>query len=88
MGLIWTILLGALVGWVASIVMKRDAEQGWLGNIIVGIVGAFLGGFISGLVLGGDRSGLELDVTSLFWAFVGAVALLAAVNYAQRGQVR
>lgn len=86
MGLIWTILIGAFVGWVASIIMRRDAQQGWLGNILVGIVGAFLGGFIASLF--GSEAGLRFDLASVFWSVVGAVALCAALNYYQRGQIR
>lgn len=88
MGILITIILGAFVGWIASIVTKRDAEQGWLGNIIIGIVGAFLGNFISSLLTGGDRSALVLDLEALLWAFAGAVVLCVIINYFQRGRVR
>lgn len=86
MGLLVTIILGAFVGWIASIVMNRDAEQGILLNIVVGVVGAFLGGFIASLF--GRDSGLEFDLGSLFWSFAGAVALLAVVNQVQHGRLR
>lgn len=84
MGLIWTVVLGALVGWLASIVTKRDAEQGIVGNIIVGIVGAFLGNVVSNLLVGGDRSALVFDGSSLLWALGGAIVLCMILNYINR----
>jgi uncharacterized membrane protein YeaQ/YmgE (transglycosylase-associated protein family) len=88
MGILLTIILGALIGWVASIVTKRDAQQNWLENIVVGIVGAFIGGLISGL-LGGDNASdftIGLNFPDLFWAFVGAVLLCLALNYFRGGR--
>jgi uncharacterized membrane protein YeaQ/YmgE (transglycosylase-associated protein family) len=82
--IIW-LLLGALVGWLASIVMRTDAQQGAFLNIVVGIVGAMIGGFL----LGGptiNNSGLNL--TALVVSFIGAVILLAIVNLVRRGTVR
>jgi len=90
MGIIVTILLGALVGWLASKVMNRDAEQGAIGNIVVGILGAFLGGFISSLFdpNRGPSFLIGFDLADVFWAFVGAVVLTAILNLATRHRVR
>lgn len=89
-GIIITVLLGALVGWVASIVMNRDSQQGAIGNIVVGIVGAFLGGLLSRLV--GVNSGTDFWITlnwaDVFWALVGAIVLCAILNYAQTRRIR
>lgn len=74
MGIIAWVILGALAGWIASLVMKTDAEQGAIANIIVGIVGAILGGFIVGLFGGSSVTGLNLY--SLVVAVVGAIVLL------------
>jgi len=74
MGIILWIIFGALVGWVASIIMKTDAEQGMIANIIVGIVGAFIGGFISSMFNGPGVTGF--DLRSLLIALLGAVILL------------
>ena len=83
------IVIGGILGWLASIVMKTNAEQGMLLNIIVGIVGAFLGGlllaplFHTGTINQGDFS-----MGSLFVSFLGAVILLAIVNFFRRRRVR
>lgn len=74
MGVIAWIILGALAGWIASLVMKTDAEQGAIANIIVGIVGAILGGFIVGLFGGSSVTGFNLY--SLAVSVLGAIVLL------------
>jgi uncharacterized membrane protein YeaQ/YmgE (transglycosylase-associated protein family) len=82
--IIW-LLLGALVGWLASIVMRTDAQQGALLNIVVGIIGAMIGGFLLG---GRTINNSGLDLTAILVSFVGAVILLAIVNLVRRGTVR
>lgn len=74
MGIILWIIFGALVGWIASMIMRTDEEQGAIANIIIGIVGAFIGGAISNLVGGPDVGGFNL--TSLIVAILGAVVLI------------
>ena len=87
--IVW-LLLGALIGWLASMVMRTNAQQGGLLNIVVGIVGAMLGGFLVPLLgFGGSNiNNNDFSVSGLLVAFVGAVILLAIVNLAQRGRVR
>lgn len=87
--ILW-LLFGALVGWLASIVMRTDSQQGPLLNIIVGIVGAFLGGLIfSMLGIGGaDINDGAFNLGSLLVSFIGACVLLAIVNAFSRGRVR
>lgn len=75
MGIIAWLILGALAGWLASLVMKTDEQQGGLANIIVGIVGAMIGGFVFGLFGGSSVTGFNLY--SLLVATVGAIILLA-----------
>jgi uncharacterized membrane protein YeaQ/YmgE (transglycosylase-associated protein family) len=89
MGLILWLVIGGVVGWLASIVMKRDGSQGIILNIVVGIVGALLGGWLLGPVLGAPsiNSG-ELSAASLLVSFLGAVILLAIVNLITRKRVR
>jgi uncharacterized membrane protein YeaQ/YmgE (transglycosylase-associated protein family) len=83
--LILWLLFGALVGWLASLVMRTDYQQGALLNIIVGIVGALIGGFLFG---GPTINSSVFNLTALLISFVGAVILLAVVNLVRRGSVR
>lgn len=75
--ILW-ILFGALAGWIASIIMRTNAEQGAVGNIVVGIAGAIIGGVLVKALTGNDVSGFNL--TSLIVAIIGAVILLAIVR--------
>jgi uncharacterized membrane protein YeaQ/YmgE (transglycosylase-associated protein family) len=87
--ILW-LVFGALVGWLASIVMRTDAQQGALLNIIVGIIGAFVGGFLFNL-LGGGGSNInnnDFSLGGLLVSFVGAVVLLGIINLFRRGNVR
>jgi uncharacterized membrane protein YeaQ/YmgE (transglycosylase-associated protein family) len=89
MGFILWLVIGGVIGWLASLVMKRDANQGIFLNIVVGIVGALLGGWlISPLVGAGTINQGEISVGSLFASFLGAVVLLAIVNLITRKRVR
>lgn len=81
--ILW-IVFGAVVGWLASLVMARDSQQGALGNIIVGILGATVGGFL----FNREVAPSVFSLGSLLTAFIGAVLLLAIVNLVQRGRVR
>ena len=83
-GIIIWLIVGGVVGWLASMIMRTDAQQGILLNIIVGIVGAFL----AGLILGGGSINNEITIESFLWSLVGAVVLLAIVNLIRRGSVR
>jgi uncharacterized membrane protein YeaQ/YmgE (transglycosylase-associated protein family) len=82
-------VVGGLIGWVASIVMRTDARQGIFLNVVVGIVGAVLGGwFLSPIVGVSTINQSNFSLPSLFVSFLGAVALLAIVNLVRRGAVR
>lgn len=72
------ILFGALAGWIASKIMKTDAQMGAFANIIVGIIGAFVGGFLYRTFTGDTVGGF--NILSLIIAIVGAVILLAIVK--------
>jgi uncharacterized membrane protein YeaQ/YmgE (transglycosylase-associated protein family) len=85
MGIIIWLIIGGIVGWLASIIMRTDAQQGILLNIVVGIVGAFLGGLIFSR---GDINDAPLDLTSFLVSLVGAIILLAIVNLFRRGRLR
>ena len=82
MGIITWLVFGALVGWVASIIMKQNSEMGSIANIVVGIVGAGLGGWIASLLGIGTISGFNFY--SLLIALAGACLLLLVVGFVQR----
>jgi len=88
-GIILWLIIGGVVGWLASIIMRRDASQGIVLNVVVGIVGAMLGGWLIGPLLGAPsiNSG-ELSIASLLVSLLGAVILLAIVNLITRSRVR
>lgn len=77
------IILGAISGWLASILTGRNDRQGCIMNIIVGVVGAFIGGAVVGLITGGTFT-IGWSLTSFVVSFLGAVALLAIVNFFSR----
>ncbi len=78
MSLLIYIIFGGIVGWVASLLMGTDAQQGLLLNIVVGIIGAVLGNWIFGLLGMGGASGVS--IASFAVALVGAVVLIAIVK--------
>ena len=89
MSFIAWIVIGGLIGWVASMIMKTDAQQGILLNVIVGIVGAFVGGLLlSPLVGAGTINSVGVSIPSLLVSLGGAVILLAVVNLFRRGSTR
>lgn len=85
MGIILWLVIGGVIGWLASIIMRTDGQQGIFLNIIVGIVGAFIGGLIFS---GGNINNSGLTLTSFLVSLAGAVILLAIVNLVRRGRVR
>ncbi|WP_296719227.1 GlsB/YeaQ/YmgE family stress response membrane protein [Erythrobacter sp.] len=89
MTFILIIIVGGILGWLASIVMRTDASQGIFLNIVVGIVGALLAGFlITPLIGGAPITSGSFDIMSLVASFIGALVLLAIVNLFRRGSVR
>lgn len=78
MGLIAWIILGALSGWIASMIMKKNESMGALANIITGIIGAFIGGIVFNLIGGDKVTGLNLY--SILVSVVGACILLWIVG--------
>ena len=89
MNLIIWLIVGGVIGWLASIVMKTNGQQGMILNVVVGIVGAMLGGWlISPLVGAGTINQNNFSLPALLVSFVGAAILLAIVNLFRRGSVR
>lgn len=87
MGWIIALIVGGIAGWLASMVMNRDASMGIFWNIVVGCVGSVIGNALS-RNFGYAGSVQEFSLTGLVIAFVGAVILLAVVNLVQRGRMR
>ena len=86
--IIW-LIVGGVIGWLASIVMKTDGQQGIILNVVVGIVGAMLGGwFISPLIGVGTINQDNFSLPALLVSFAGAAILLAIVNLVRRGSAR
>ena len=86
--IIW-LVVGGLIGWVASMIMKTDAQQGVILNVVVGIVGSMLGGwFIAPLLGTGTVNSNDFSVMGLLSSLIGAVILLAIVNLFRRGSTR
>lgn len=85
MGLILWLIVGGVIGWLASIIMRTDGQQGILLNIVVGIIGAFIGGLI---MSGGSINNAPLTIYSFLVSLLGAIILLAIVNLVRRGSVR
>lgn len=82
MGWITWIIFGALAGWIASMIMKTNAQMGAIANIIVGIVGALIGGFVANLL--GMEGVTQFNIWSLLVAIVGSCILIWIVGLVRR----
>jgi uncharacterized membrane protein YeaQ/YmgE (transglycosylase-associated protein family) len=81
--IIW-LVVGGICGWLASLIMRTDAQQGIVMNIVVGIVGAVIAGWLLGK--GNINQGISIE--TFLWSLLGAIILLAIVNLIRRGSVR
>lgn len=89
MSIILLIVIGGVVGWLASLVMRTDAQQGIILNVIVGIVGAVVAGYLLSPMLGiAPITAGALSLPAMFVSFLGALVVLAVVNLIRRGSVR
>jgi uncharacterized membrane protein YeaQ/YmgE (transglycosylase-associated protein family) len=88
MGILIWLVIGGVVGWLASIIMRTDGQQGIFLNVIVGIVGALLAGFVVSPLLGIATINEGLSVGTFVVSLLGAVILLAIVNLFRRGTAR
>lgn len=89
MTIIYILIVGGIIGWLASLIMRTDGQQGIVLNVVVGIVGAVIAGFVVTPFLGGApiTSG-AFDIRSLIASLIGAIILLALVNMIRRGSPR
>ena len=88
MGWLIALIVGGVAGWLASLVMGRDASMGIIWNIVVGCVGSLIGNALAGPLLGIQGSVQQFSLVGLGIAFVGAVVLLAVFNLIQRRNIR
>ena len=88
MAWIIAIIVGGIIGWLASLVMNRDASMGIFWNIVVGIIGALIGNFLAGAVFGIEGTIQTFNLTGFIIAIIGAIVLLGIANLVQRGRVR
>ena len=89
MNLIIWLVVGGIVGWIASLIMRTDGQQGIVLNVVVGVIGALLVGWLLAPMLGtGTINSNDFSVAGLLVSLLGAVILLAIVNLVRRGTVR
>jgi uncharacterized membrane protein YeaQ/YmgE (transglycosylase-associated protein family) len=89
MNLIIWLVVGGVIGWIASLIMKTDAQQGLFLNVVVGIVGALLGGWLlSPLVGAGTLNQGDFSLAGLLVSLAGAIILLFVVNLIRRRSPR
>lgn len=84
---IW-LIVGGIVGWLASLIMRTDGQQGILLNIVVGIVGAVLAGWLISPLVGVGTINQGISIASIVVSLIGAMILLAIVNLFRRGRAR
>ena len=80
MGWLSWILLGAVAGWIAGLLVKGDERWGVIGHIVLGIVGALIGGYVVTLITGNDPMDAFFDLSAWLVAIVSAVILVILVN--------
>ena len=89
MNFILWLIVGGIIGWIASMIMRTDAQQGIFLNIVVGIIGAILAGWLITPLVGGSTINQgNFSLSGLLISLLGAIVLLAIVNLFRRGRVR
>jgi uncharacterized membrane protein YeaQ/YmgE (transglycosylase-associated protein family) len=87
MGIIAWLVVGAIAGWLAGLLVKGDEGMGVIGHIVLGIIGGLVGGFVAGALTGGKDFTTGIDITTIVVAAIGAVAVVVIWN-AIRGNAR
>ncbi|VTU23879.1 Transglycosylase associated protein [Variovorax sp. PBL-H6] len=86
--IIW-LIVGGIIGWIASMIMRTDAQQGMILNVVVGIIGSVIGGWLIAPMLGSATVNQnDFSIMGLVASLIGAIILLAIVNLFRRGRVR
>ena len=85
--IIW-LIVGGIVGWLASLIMRTDGQQGVILNVVVGIVGALLAGWLISPLVGVATINQGISIASIVVSLIGAIILLAIVNLFRRGRAR
>lgn len=85
MGIISWLIVGAIAGWLAGLLVRGDEGLGIIGHVVLGIVGAIVGGFLAGVVTGGDYI-TGLNVSTIVVATIGAVLTVLVVSFVSGGQ--
>ena len=88
MGIIVWLVMGGLVGWIASMIMGSNAQQGIILNFVVGIVGALIGGWLIGPLLGTGSINDAITIMGFIVSLIGAVLLLAIPRFFRRSSTR
>jgi len=89
MNFILWIIVGAIIGWLASVLMRTNSRQGLLMDIVVGIIGAFVGGLLLSPLFGiATINQRDFSMPALLVSLAGAVILLAVVNFFRKGRAR
>ena len=78
MNILAILIVGGVVGWLASKLMGRN--EGILASIVIGVIGSFIGSFVSMFFMGSDKSYLAFDLTGAFWSLIGTIILVAILN--------
>lgn len=85
MGIVMWLIVGGIIGWLASVIMRTDGQQGIIVNIVVGIIGSFIGSLVFAR---GDINNAPLTFVTFLVSLAGAVILLAIINLIRRGLIR
>ena len=85
--IIW-LVIGGIVGWLASLIMRTDGQQGVILNVVVGIVGALLAGWLISPLVGVGTINQGISIASIVVSLIGAIILLAIANLFRRGSAR
>lgn len=88
MSIIVWLVMGGLVGWIASMIMGTNAQQGIILNVVVGIVGALIGGWLIGPLIGAGSINDGISIMSFIVSLIGAVILLTILSFFQRNSAR